>query len=133
MTTLTLTGYLGADREIRSTRQRTGTGSRYNPVIDDWEAYDYTTTSRSYARLSLAARKKTASGWETTWHQLVVWDADGMDRVNVRIARKGDRVRITGRPEVFTYTDEAGTERQLHRIIVDTFQLLQPKVTREAA
>lgn len=133
MTTLTLTGYLGADREIRTTRERTGTARHYNPVIDDWEEHDWSASGRSYARLSLATHKKTASGWQSAWHQLVVWNVDAMDRVNVRLARKGDRVRITGRPEVFTYTDETGTERKLHRVIVETYELLQPKVTREAA
>lgn len=132
-TTITLTGYLGADREIRLTRTRTRTLSILNPVAECHDETEITTRPREYARLSLATHRRVNGQWETTWHQLVVWNADRMENFQVRMARKGQKVTVTGHYETFRYTGEDGEERELTRFIVESFHLWPDKKTRPQA
>jgi single-stranded DNA-binding protein len=131
MKTLTWTGHLGGDSEIRETKERTKTVTRRNEVAEMEEEVEVTVPSRLYARLSLATRERIDGRWETVWRPLVVWDADRMDRLVVRIARKGDRVRITGHEETFRFVGDDGREREIRRIVVHTFQRLHLKVREE--
>jgi single-stranded DNA-binding protein len=132
MKPLKLIGHLGADREIRDTKERTTTVTRWNEVAEMDEEFEVTVPSREYARLSLACQQKVDGRWQTVWHQLVVWDLGRMERFPVRLARKGDRVEVTGHEEPFRFVGEDGVEREIRRIIVHTFRFLQHKVRREA-
>lgn len=55
-------------------------------------------------------RKKTDRGWEdagpTTWFEAAFWDADGD---TVRGIQKGDRVILTGQPEINVFAKQDGT------------------------
>lgn len=129
-TTLTLTGYLGGDREIRTTRTRTMTMSVRNPVAECFDEMEITTRPREYARLSLATHRRVNGQWQTTWHQLVVWNVDRMEHFNVRMARKGQKCTVTGHFETYSYIDEEGHPREIERFIVETFRRWPDKRTR---
>ena len=101
--TLELTGYLGADRQIRTTR-----------------------SGRDYALLSLAVHERTGGARCTRWQKLVVWNVDQLDRIQARICRKGDRVWTQGHHETFTY-HRAGQARSLERFIVEDLRILRPR------
>ena len=60
--TRTLIGFLGKDREIRITRERTYTKTVHNKVIDGDEEIEVHVPSRSYMKLSLATHERSASG-----------------------------------------------------------------------
>jgi single-stranded DNA-binding protein len=123
-TTLTLIGFLGKNREIRATRERTDTFTRYNPVAESDDTYEVTHPSRDFARLSLAER----TGGATRWHQLVVWDLDRhQDARAVRLARKGDLVQVTGRRETYRYTSAAGEPHEIEQLVVESFSIRRPK------
>lgn len=131
---ITLTGFLGSDREIRFTQGRTRTATRYNEIAEMEEEYEVTTSGREYAVLSLATQQLVAGQWKTVWLRLIVWNlGQGMQWWNVRLARKGDRVRVTGRLETSRFTGDDGAERELTQVVVETYQCLRPKVRSEAA
>ena len=126
-TTITLTGYLGRDREIRDTKAPTYTVKRWNEIAETTDEYDVTPPSRSYALLSLATHEGRNGSRRTTWHRLIAWNVDRMDRRSVRLARKGDLVRVTGRRETFSFTDDDGQEREVQQVIVDDLVFLRKK------
>jgi len=132
-TTITLTGYLGKDRETKTTATRTEirTYTEYNPVIDGDEEREVEITrgGREYLLLNLATHQGREERRSTTWHTLVVWHPEWLS--GVRLARKGDCVTVTGRPEIYRYTDSTGQERVLNRFVVETFHfksLQTPKI-----
>jgi single-stranded DNA-binding protein len=125
---ITLIGYLGKDREIRQTQERTFTASHYNAVAEMKEEYDVRVPPRDFIRLSLATREEGNSA--PTWHQLVVWSPDHRGFRNIRLARKGDLVKVTGRLDTFRYTKDGRTQ-ELQQIVVETFQLLKLKIRHE--
>jgi hypothetical protein len=55
-------------------QERTITARRLNRVARMYELYEYRTRSRDYLVLSLATHDRG----KTTWHRLVVWNADRM-------------------------------------------------------
>jgi single-stranded DNA-binding protein len=130
----TLTGNLGGDVEIRDSQARweTQETTRWDPIAEmriTEEAERYR-RSRPYGRVSLACHGYDEQGQQTTrWHQLVIWDLHRMDRFNVRLARKGDRVKVEGFFQTFTYTDEDGEERRLERFIVTRYATLRRKLS----
>ena len=63
--TCTLIGFLGKDREIRFTRERTYTRTVHNEVIDGEEEIEVHAPSRTYMKLSLATHERSASGTAT--------------------------------------------------------------------
>jgi len=132
-TPISLTGYLGADREIRLTRTRTKTLRIFNPGAECYDETEITTRPREYVRLSLATHRRVNGEWETTWHQLVVWNADRRERFHIRLARKGNKVTVTGHYETFRYTGADGQEREMTRFIVESFHLWPGKRTRPQA
>lgn len=132
-TPTTLTGYLGADREIRLTRPRTRTGTRYNPVAQCKDPYELTPPPREYARMSLATHHREGRRWITTWHQLVVWDVTRPDRFAARLGRKGDKVTVRGKPRTYRFTGNDGAPRTIHRFEVEAFYLWPDKKTRPRA
>ncbi len=137
--TVTLIGYLGKDPEIRDTEERTFTQKTLGQQLifehrgartldrdcDIAEAapeYDVTVPSREYAVFSLATH-----GWEgkkriTTWHRVVVWNADRLEFLGLRIARKGSRVEVTGPRKSFE-TRDGGTIKQIEASSVRLLQL----------
>jgi len=131
MKTQTLTGYLGGDPETRSTQSRTETQLRFNPVAECHDEIEYTTRSRQYLRLSLATHRRDAQGeWQTTWHQLVLWSSDRLEHVNTRLARKGDKVTVTGYEQTYSYIDkDDGTEREITRIVITSLHRWRDKRT----
>ncbi|HEV7672648.1 MAG TPA: hypothetical protein VGS22_29360 [Thermoanaerobaculia bacterium] len=130
--TLTLTGCLGKDRDVRYTRPKTTVLTVRNEVIDGDEEIEVTTPPREYLRLSLAVRERGAKGWETRWVNLIVWDLRLTAVAGVPLSRTGDRVRITGTEETFTFTTETGEEREFHYVSVRSFQRLQLRVRERA-
>jgi single-stranded DNA-binding protein len=129
-TTMTLTGYLGADRELRLTRTRTKTLRIFNPGAECYDETEITTRPREYVRLSLATHRRVNGEWETTWHQLVVWNADRMENFHILLSRKGHKVTVTGHYETFRFTGDDGQQREMTRFIVEGFHLWPDKRTR---
>ena len=131
---ITLTGFLGGDREIRFTQGRTRTMTRYNEIAEMEEEYEVTASGREYAVLSLATHQQVASRWTTVWHRLIVWNlGQGMHWWNVRLARRGDKVRVTGRLETCRFASDDGVVRELTQVVVESYQCLRPKVRIEEA
>ncbi len=129
MTPITLTGYLGRDREIRTTHQRTYTARYYDQVTEGWTESEITLATREYALLSVATRE----GRKTTWHRVICWNVERPGTSGVKLARRGDKVKITGRKEIFTWTDDSGEEQEIEQLILQDFQLIQPKPRMEVA
>jgi len=121
----TLSGYLGKDREVRWTRERTCTVTRRNEVAEMNEEHEIMTTPREYLRLSLATHDRTPRGSVTSWHNLVVWDPDRQAVSQARLGRKGDLVEVTGRSETLRYQEANGTEREHRQFVVETFHILR--------
>ncbi len=138
--TLTLTGYLGKDPEIRETQERTYTRQTLPPLLifehaglrlpdraddiaEEPAEYDVTVPSRAFAVLSLATHSWVGSERITTWHRLVVWNVDRLEHLGVRIARKGSKVEISGRLTSFE-TRDGWT---LEQVELSSFRILQLK------
>jgi single-stranded DNA-binding protein len=125
---VTLVGYLGKDRVVHQTQERTFTASRFNRIAEMDEQYEVRIRPRDFIRMSLATRSAYDSA--PTWHQLVVWSPDHRGFRSVRLARKGDLVKVTGRLDTFRYNDRTG-DHELHQIVVETFQLLRLKIRHQ--
>ena len=138
--TLTLTGYLGKDPEIRDTQERTFTwqtpaqrlifehagvtiADRADDIAEEAAEYDVTVPSREYALFSLATHTWEGRERITTWHRVVVWNVGRLEHLGVRIARKGSRVEITGRRTSFETRDG----RTLEQIEASNLRILQLK------
>lgn len=127
---LTLTGFLGSDREIRWTPERTEIRIRKNRIAQVKEEYEVTIPARPYAVLSLATQEREGGQWKTTWHRLVVWNVyRTMEHFGALLGRKGDRVTATGHRE----TVELDNGRTLTQIVVRDLRILQHKVHEEVA
>jgi len=134
-TAVTLTGYLGQDRQIRQTQERTY--ERWMPTTFDlhleskverddvvlWDRGEHTVPSREYALLSLATHRFRDGAQVTTWHRIVAFNLDRHEHLPVRLCRKGDRVRITGRPSTFKTADG----RTIDQIELDRLEILRGK------
>lgn len=97
--TVTVIGNLGSDAEYRKTP--TGT-----PV-----------TSFNIAN---TPRKQKNGEWvdgDTTWFRVFVWNHEAAGVANT--LRKGDKVVVTGRLQVSTFTDKEGAERKALEINAD--------------
>jgi single-stranded DNA-binding protein len=132
MTPITLIGYLGRDREIRTTRQRTYTARYWNAVAEDWTETEVTPPTRDYALLSLATHHGTNGHRKTSWHRVICWNAQRPEAKGIRIARRGDKVKVTGHREIFSWTDEQGQRRETEQLILTNFQFIEPKARVEA-
>jgi single-stranded DNA-binding protein len=124
---ITLIGYLGKDREVRQTRERTRIATFHNIVAEMTEEYEVTIRPRDFVVLSLA----THEGPKTIWHRLVAWSPERNGLSNMRLARKGDKVEVTGRPETFTYPGADGLPRTIAQIVVERFRILRLKAPHE--
>lgn len=96
---VTVIGNLGSDAEYRKTP--TGT-----PV-----------TSFNIAN---TPRKQKNGEWvdgDTTWFRVFVWNHEAAGVANT--LRKGDKVVVTGRLQVSTFTDKEGAERKALEINAD--------------
>ena len=134
-TAVTLTGYLGQNREIRATQERTCTAfvpttfelhhaaKIEHDEIDYLEVGEHTIPSREYALLSLATHRWQDGAQITTWHRIIAWNLDRHEHLAVRLCRKGDRVRITGRPSTFTTRDG----RRIDQLVLDNLEILRGK------
>ena len=85
---ITLTGYLGRDRQIRETQQRTvvrrqpptrlefhlGDFKRYEDVLFESAWHEETIASREYAGLALPTYPVRRTADETIWHRVIVWN-----------------------------------------------------------
>ncbi len=124
MNPITLTGYLGADRKIRSTRPRTLTVTRYNDLAGREVEEEITTASREFIQLSLAVHRPRRP---TTWYRLICWNSDRtMEHFGVRLGRKGDKVRVVGRTDTYSYL-RGGERHTVEQIVVEEFQILRAK------
>lgn len=131
MTLVTLTGHLGRDREIRATRERTYTARYFDDVAEQWTESEVTPPTRDYALLSLATASKRKGRHEVTWHRVICWNVQRVMATGVRLARRDDKVKITGREEIFRWQDTDGSWKQVKQLILDSFELVQPKVRFE--
>lgn len=99
--TITITGNLGADPELR-----------------------FTPSGKSVCSFSVAVnrRKKDERGeWvdgETIWYQVTTWERQA-DAVAESGIGKGTTVRVTGRPKLNLYVDKQGEHRGTIDIIAD--------------
>lgn len=128
MNPVTLTGYLGADREIRSTTERTYTARYRNPVAECTDEYEVTVPGRDYIRFSLATHRRVGRQWKTEWHRVLCWNADKLSNFAVRILRKGDHVRVTGRYDEYRYVGTGGQERVARHLVLHKLEILRTKV-----
>jgi single-stranded DNA-binding protein len=130
MTTLTtLTGFLGKNRETRTTRERTYTKTVHNDVIDGDEEIEVWVPSRTYMKLSLATHERTAQGTATRWHDLILWQPSP----EAFLARKGDQIQVTGRVEEYEFTTDDGQTRSGVHFVVQSLRFLRRKIRHEAA
>ena len=133
-TAIVLTGYLGQDPSLRQTKERPYTqrqaptrlriqlpGATYEETLLEIVETDGTVPSRDYAVLSLATHGHQDDEPDTTWHRLICWNADRMEHAAVRHARRGDQVRVTGRPSSFTTRDG----RKIDQIEIDRLEILR--------
>jgi single-stranded DNA-binding protein len=131
MTTVTLEGFLGRDRQILDTRERTYTKTWYDTLVEQEVEAEVVIPSQRYARLSLATHERQDGKPITRWHRLIAWHVDRTEFQNVRLARKGDRVRVTGRVESFRTTTPQGETRVVPQVVVDSFHLVKIKARCE--
>jgi single-stranded DNA-binding protein len=125
---VTLTGFLGSDREIRWTPERTEVRIRKHKIAQVKEAYEVTIPARPYAVLSMATQKREGSQWKTTWHRLVVWNVyRTMEHFAALLGRKGDRITVTGYREIV----ELDNGHPLTQIVVQDLRILQHKIHEE--
>jgi single-stranded DNA-binding protein len=127
--TSTLIGYLGKDREIRTTRERTYTKTVHNKVIDGDEEIEVHVPSRTYMKLSLATHERSASGTVTRWHDVIVWNPSP----EASLARKGDQIQVTGRREEYEFQTPDGETRTGVHFVVESLRFLRRKIRHEAA
>ena len=130
MTNLTtLKGFLGKNRETRTTRERTYTKTVFNDVIDGEEEIEVYVPSRTYMKLSLATHERTADGTATLWHDLILWQPSR----EAFLARKGDQIQVTGYVEEYEITTEQGETRTGVHFVVQSLRFLRRKIRQEAA
>ena len=130
MTTFTqLTGFLGKNRETRTTRERTYTKTVHNDVIDGEEEIEIYVPARTYMKLSLATHERSATGPITRWHDLILWQPSP----EAFLARKGDQIRVTGRVEEYEFTTDQGETRTGVHFVVQSLRFLRRKIRQEAA
>ena len=128
----TFEGFLGGDCEIRWTEARTEIRTVYNEIIEGEEEVLVTIPARAFAALSLAVQRPRGGKWVTKWIQLRIWDVyRTQEWMNARIAKKGDRVRVTGTWRSRSTRDAKGEEKKHFHFEVKTFERLEPKVMRE--
>jgi single-stranded DNA-binding protein len=127
--TRTLIGFLGKDREIRSTRERTYTRTVHNKVIDGDEEIEVRVPARTYMKLSLATHERSASGPVTRWHDLILWSPSP----EASLARKGDQVQVTGRREEYEFETAEGEPRTGVHFVVQSLRFLRRKIRHQAA
>jgi len=124
----TLTGWLGRDREVRYTQERTFEQEFHNELVEMDEVREVTISPREFLVLSLGVGKV---GQRKKWHRLVIWSPEQQGLDYVHLARKGDLVRITGRRETFRFTAKDGKKIVIRQIVVKTFKVLKLKVRQE--
>ncbi len=136
--TVTLTGYLGKDPQFRETKPRTiesevrqerfifeHGGKRTwvdNDIVQHHATYDFETTPRTFAVMSLAVHHWESGRRITNWERIVAWDADNA-HFGLRRLRKGDKVEIIGYRESFKATD--GTT--IEQIVLSNFRMIRPR------
>ncbi len=134
--TITLTGFLGKDRQLLETRSKTKVISVWREVAEMFEEVEITEEPREYIRLSLAVRERGTKGFETRWVNLIAWDLHRTAVAGLRLTRGGDRIEITGTEESYRFTTPTGEEREFRYVSVATFKNLRRKIsprTEEAA
>lgn len=131
MTLITLTGHLGCDREIRTTRERTYTARYYDSITEEWKESERTPPTREYALLRLATKEQRNGSRQTRWHRVICWNVQRLMATGIQLARRGDKVKVTGHEEIFRFKDADGNWRQIKQLILDSFELVQPKVRVE--
>jgi single-stranded DNA-binding protein len=127
--TTTLIGFLGKDRETRTTRERTYTKTVHNKVIDGEEEIEVHVPSRTYMKLSLATHERTASGTATRWNDLILWSPSP----EAFQARKGDQIEVTGRREEYEFETAEGETRTGVHFVVQSLRFLRRKIRHQAA
>ena len=94
MNTITVTGNVGRDPEIR-----------------------FTQAGKPVAKFSVADSRSKGDDKEVIWHNVVCFD-EMAENVTEQLV-KGQRVVVTGRLSVNKYTDKEGQEKVAHEIIAD--------------
>jgi single-stranded DNA-binding protein len=127
-TTTTLYGFLGKDPIERFTPERTYTKEVPDPVVEELLVErEFTIPARPYWKLSLATHR----GGETRWHDCIVWNPEHRTAVqNAHLARKGDRIKVFGRYEEFSFTRE-GEEIKATHFVVEEFHFEKLKIRHE--
>jgi single-stranded DNA-binding protein len=122
--TQTLVGYLGKDRIERYTEARTYTVMVPDPILDnELVEQEVTRPSRPYLKLSLATHEGARGGATTSWHDLIVWSPDqGSAFHPAYLARKGDKVRVTGRFEEFQGKTQTGETICRRHFVVESLR-----------
>jgi single-stranded DNA-binding protein len=117
--TTTLYGFLGQNPIERFTPERTKSIWVPDPILDgDLVEKEVTVPARPYWKLSLATHR----GQETTWHDCVIWNPEHRTAVqNAHLARKGDRVSVSGRYEDYTFKTKDGQVISGTHFVVDEF------------
>jgi single-stranded DNA-binding protein len=118
-TTITLIGFLGNDPIERFTKARTVSKKVPDPVVEDRIVErEVTIPARPYWKLSLEIHR----GGKTAWHDCIVWNPEQRPAVqSADLARKGDRVVLTGYHESYTFTRHGEIVSGKH-FVVETFR-----------
>ncbi len=119
----TLVGYLGKDRVERYTEPRTYTVEVPDPILDgELVEQEVTTRPRPYLKLSLATHEGPG-GKTTCWHDLIVWGPDQGSALHpAYLARRGDKVRVTGKFEEYRFQTATGETHTRRHFVVDTLR-----------
>ena len=99
-----------------------------DPILDDdLVEREVTTRSRPYLKLSLATHEGP-QGRTTCWHDLIVWNPDQGSAIHTAyLARKGDRVRVTGKFEEFPVKTETGETIRRRHFVVESLGFIRLK------
>jgi hypothetical protein len=128
--TVTLTGRLTRSRIVGTTREKTIELPAHH-VSTDWQEYhtparEFTAAGREYALLYLLVARRVGHGWRRDVRRVVVWNLDRGPLHPARLARKGDKVRITGYPDAFDFERDGETHR-VEQIVLTDLEFLQIK------
>jgi single-strand DNA-binding protein len=91
----------------------------------------YVASGAAVAKFTLAINRRTKTGEETTFVDVIAWDKLG-ELVNTHL-KKGDAALVGGRLSIRAYEAKDGTQRKATEVVAAEVQFLSPKAGAPAA
>ncbi len=123
-TTVTITGNLGADPQLRTLPARTYTTLVYDKIIDDMVEREVTFPAKEYRTFSVAVRSHGED--KDRWVSCSDWDNLSA------ICRKGDRVELKGTLHRREY-EKDGQLKIFTELRISGLSIKKTKIRHEAA